>query len=428
MNNRVRKRKSRQPRIFKFGFGLILVVIVVLIGLLAYEKIHSSVPSGKVTSLNAVKHDKTSSWVSTWAASPVDMGNHKYTGTIRNMLVTTVAGDSLRVNFTNAFGDSDLQVEDAYIAIADAKGNVIGQSVPITFNGKSTTTISQGNELLSDTIKLTVPARTRLAVTFYTPKAIEQTGHWLANETSYITIGTKKTRSPDTKGWIDTPSWWFIDSIDVQASEGGATKTIVALGDSLTDGFYSTNEGRYTDTLMNRLNSQNGNEWSLVNEGITGNQVLTDSPTNVAKNAYFGQSALSRLDRDVFNRPGLKDILLLEGINDINTGASANKIIEGYKKIINQAHISGVQIIAGTLPPFKGYPTWTAKKDKVRQKVNHWILTSGAFDGTVDFAKVLATSGNSEELNPIYDSGDHLHPNNAGYKAMGDAVNLSLFK
>lgn len=428
MNNRVRKRKSRQPRIFKFGFGLILVVIVVLIGLLAYEKIHSSVPSGKVTSLNAVKHDKTSSWVSTWAASPVDMGNHKYTGTIRNMLVTTVAGDSLRVNFTNAFGDSDLQVEDAYIAIADAKGNVIGQSVPITFNGKSTTTISQGKELLSDTIKLTVPARTRLAVTFYTPKAIEQTGHWLANETSYITIGTKKTRSPDTKGWIDTPSWWFIDSIDVQASEGGVTKTIVALGDSLTDGFYSTNEGRYTDTLMNRLNSQKGNEWSLVNEGITGNQVLTDSPTNVAKNAYFGQSALSRLDRDVFNRPGLKDILLLEGINDINTGASANKIIEGYKKIINQAHISGVQIIAGTLPPFKGYPTWTAKKDKVRQKVNHWILTSGAFDGTVDFAKVLATSGNSEELNPIYDSGDHLHPNNAGYKAMGDAVNLSLFK
>ncbi|MDN6029531.1 MAG: SGNH/GDSL hydrolase family protein [Lactococcus plantarum] len=428
MNNRVRKRKSRQPRIFKFGFGLILVVIVVLIGLLAYEKIHSSVPSGKVTSLNAVKHDKTSSWVSTWAASPVDMGNHKYTGTIRNMLVTTVAGDSLRVNFTNAFGDSDLQVEDAYIAIADAKGNVIGQSVPITFNGKSTTTISQGKELLSDTIKLTVPARTRLAVTFYTPKAIEQTGHWLANETSYITIGTKKTRSPDTKGWIDTPGWWFIDSIDVQASEGGATKTIVALGDSLTDGFYSTNEGRYTDTLMNRLNSQNGNEWSLVNEGITGNQVLTDSPTNVAKNAYFGQSALSRLDRDVFNRPGLKDILLLEGINDINTGASANKIIEGYKKIINQAHTSGVRVIAVTIPPFKVYPTWSVKKEKVRQKVNHWILTSGAFDGTVDFSKVLVASGNLEELNPSYDSGDHLHPNNAGYKAMGNAVNLSLFK
>lgn len=428
MNNRVRKRKSRQPRIFKFGFGLILVVIVVLIGMLAYEKIHSSVPSGKVTSLNAAKHDKTSSWVSTWSASPVDMGNHKYTGTIRNMLVTTVAGDSLRVNFTNAFGDSDLQVEDAYIAIADAKGNVIGQSVPITFNGNSTTTIFQGKELLSDTIKLTVPARTRLAVTFYTPKAIEQTGHWLANETSYITIGTKKTRSPDTKGWIDTPSWWFIDSIDVQASEAGATKTIVALGDSLTDGFYSTNEGRYTDTLMNRLNSQKGNEWSLVNEGITGNQVLTDSPTNVAKNTYFGQSALSRLDRDVFNRPGLKDILLLEGINDINTGVSANKIIESYKKIINQAHTSGVRIIAGTLLPFKGYSIWSAKKDKVRQKVNHWILTSGAFDGTVDFAKVLAISGNSEELNPIYDSGDHLHPNNAGYKAMGDAVNLSLFK
>ena len=426
MNNRVRK--SRQPRIFKFGFGLILVVIVILIGLLAYEKIHSSVPSGKVTSLNSAKHDKTSSWVSTWAASPVDMGNHKYTGTIRNMLVTTVAGDSLRVNFTNAFGDSDLQVEDAYIAIADAKGNVIGQSVPITFNGKSTTTISQGKELLSDKIKLTVPVRTRLAVTFYIPKAIEQTVHWLANETSYITIGTKKTRSPDTKGWIDTPSWWFIDSIDVQASEAGATKTIVALGDSLTDGFYSTNEGRYTDTLMNRLNSQKDNEWSLVNEGITGNQVLTDSPTNVEKNTYFGQSALSRLDRDVFNRPGLKDIVLLEGINDINTGVSANKIIEGYKKIINQAHTSGVRIIGGTLPPFKGYPTWSAKKDKVRQKVNHWILTSGVFDGTVDFAKVLATSGNSEELNPIYDSGDHLHPNNTGYKAMGDAVNLSLFK
>lgn len=105
MNNRVRKRKRRQPRIFKFGFSLILVVIVVLIGLLAYEKIHSAVPSGKVTSLNAAKHDKSSSWLSTWAASPVDMGNHKYTGTIRNMLVTTVAGDSLRVNFTNAFGD-----------------------------------------------------------------------------------------------------------------------------------------------------------------------------------------------------------------------------------------------------------------------------------------------------------------------------------
>lgn len=428
MSNKARRRKKRQPRILKIGLSLIIILIVALIGLLGYEKIRSAAPSGKVTSLNAAKYDKTSSWVSTWAASPVDMGNHNYTGTIRNLLMTDVSGTAFRLNFTNTFGNGGLQIEDAYIGIADAKGNIIGQNVPITFQGKSATTIAQGKELLSDTIKLTVPARTRLAVTFYTPKAIEQTGHWLANETSYITVGTNQATDSNTQGWLETPSWWFIDSLDVQASDTGTTKTIVSLGDSLTDGFHSTNEGRYTDTLMNRMNSQKGNEWSLVNEGITGNQVLKDSPTNVAKNTYFGQSALSRLDRDVFNRPALKDIILLEGVNDINTGASANKIIEGYKKIINQAHTSGVRVIAGTIPPFKGYPTWSVKKEKVRQKVNHWILTSGAFDGTVDFSKVLVASGNLEELNPSYDSGDHLHPNNAGYKAMGNAVNLSLFK
>lgn len=427
MSNRAR-RKKQQPRILKIALGLILILIVALIGLFGYEKIRSAAPSGKVTSLNASKHNKTSSWVSTWAASPVDMGNHNYTGTIRNLLVTDVSGTAFRLNFTNTFGNAGLQIEDAYIGIADAKGNIIGQNVPITFQGKSATTIVQGKELLSDTIKLTVPARTRLAVTFYTPKGVEQTGHWLANERSYITIGTNQSTVKNTAGWLETPNWWFIDRLDVQASDTGATKTIVALGDSLTDGFHSTNEGRYTDTLMNRLNSQKGNEWSLVNEGITGNQVLKDSPTNMEKNTYFGVSALSRLDRDVFNRPAVKDVLFLEGINDINTGASANKIIEGYKKIINQVHTSGIRIIAGTIPPFKNAPIWSAKKEKVRQKVNHWILTSGAFDGTIDFAKVVANPSNSEELNPIYDSGDHLHPNNAGYKAMGNAVNLGLFK
>jgi lysophospholipase L1-like esterase len=358
-------------------------------------------------------------WVTTWGASPVDMGNFNYSGTIRHVVFTSVGGDTVRVRLTNTFGDQPLQIGDAYIGVSDTDGTILGPNVPLTFSGSRSITIPQGAEALSDPVTLSVPELTDLAVTLYIPHPTEQTGHLGANETTFITYGTDQAGDPTTAGWFSNPSWWFVDSVDVLATHHD-TGTVVALGDSITDGAQSTVNAntRWPNDLSRRLDARHGPALSVADEGIAGNQLLQPGA---------GVAALARFDRDVIDRAGVKDVILLEGINDIGINdAQPAALIAGYEQIIAQAHAAGLRIFGGTLTPFKGAGYWTPEKEQTREAVNRWILTSGAFDGVIDFANATADPTDPQVLNPAYDSGDHLHPNDAGYQAMANAIDLHM--
>jgi lysophospholipase L1-like esterase len=205
---------------------------------------------------------------------------------------------------------------------------------------------------------------------------------------------------------------------------------IVTLGDSITDGHSSTLNAnhRWPDYLAERIQRQGkGRQYSVLNSGISGNKILRDSPV-------YGVNALARLDRDVLTQSGATHVILLEGINDIGHEPhtfDANKIIAGMKQIVDQVHASGLKVYGGTLTPFEGTTIegyYTEEGEQTRQEVNRWIRTGGYFDGVIDFDKALRDPENPLRLKPEFDSGDHLHPNDKGYKAMAEAVNLSLFK
>jgi lysophospholipase L1-like esterase len=198
------------------------------------------------------------------------------------------------------------------------------------------------------------------------------------------------------------------------------TGAVVALGDSITDGTFSTVNAnrRWPNDLARRLDARPGPTLSVVDEGIAGNQVLKDS-------GLAGVNALARLDRDVLTQQAARDVILLEGVNDIGASqATADQLIPAYEQIIAQVHARGLRILGGTLTPFKGAFYWTPAGEQTREAVNHWILTSGAFDGVVDFAAATANPADPQTFNPAFDSGDHLHPNDAGYQAMANAVDL----
>lgn len=373
----------------------------------------------------------SSQWVATWGASPQDLGNQNYTGTIRNVVFAAVGGDSVRVRLTNTFGNKALQIGDAYVGVSGADGNISGPNEPLTFAGSRTITIPQGAEALSDPVSLTVPALTHLAVSLYIPQATEQTGHAIAQATTYVAKGTDHAADTTTAAYSPNgnaahcPSdqvgcinsaWYFVDSVDVMAAQPDKG-TVVALGDSITDGAYSTvnADKRWPNDLARRLGARQGVTMSVVDEGISGNQVLQDT-------GCCGVGALNRFDRDVVDRAGAKDVILLEGINDISAGAQANQLIAAYQQLIAQAHAAGLKIFGGTITPFNASPG----KEQTREAVNNWILNSGAFDGVIDFAKAVADPSDPQILNPAYDSGGHVHPNDAGYEAMADAINLSM--
>jgi lysophospholipase L1-like esterase len=212
---------------------------------------------------------------------------------------------------------------------------------------------------------------------------------------------------------------YFVDGVSVIAS-GRVEGAVVALGDSITDGTFSTVNAnrRWPNDLARRLDARHGQTLSVVDEGIAGNHVLGDA-------GIAGVNALARLDRDVLEQPGARDVILLEGVNDIGAShATADQLIPAYEQIIAQVHARGVRIFGGTLTPYKGAFYWTPAGEQAREAVNRWILTSGAFDGVVDFAKATADPADPLVFNPAFDSGDHLHPSDAGYQAMANAVDL----
>jgi lysophospholipase L1-like esterase len=369
-------------------------------------------------------------WVGAWQAAMAGGGNAVTNQTIRMVVHLTAGGTDVRVRLSNIYGTTALPIGAVDVAEQQSGGNAVpGTHHTATFGGSTTTSVPAGAEAASDPIPMSVTPEENLLVSVYYPGGGGASSwHYLASDTTYYSASGNFASDDTTANYpASDNSWYYVDGVDVDSTT--STGTLVAFGDSITDGAYSTvgaNE-RWPNFLAQRLEAQSGGPvYGVVDAGIGGNRLLTDTGDE------FGTSALHRFQHDALGEPNVKAVILLEGINDIGTNIGPNggaltaqDLINGYQTLIAQAHAAGVKIYGGTILPYSGAGYYTAAGETIRETVNNWILTSGAFDGTVDFASALANPSNSQQLNPAYDSGDHLHPNDAGYQAMANAINLA---
>lgn len=390
-------------------------------------------------------------WVASWAASPMAGSTSFANQTVRNVIYTSVGGRSLRVQLSNTFGSAPLRVGAVSVGVVLNGSQLLpGTSRAVTFGGKTSATIPVGAQRLSDPVSFNVQPLTELAVSVYLPDATGgATNHSDAQQNNYIAAGNHVSDSAPAAYTRTTGSWYFVDGLDVYSRT--ADGTVAAFGDSITDGYLSLTgaNARWPNYLARRLNAvEGGHAPGIVDEGISGNRMLSNS-------TCFGVSALSRFERDALSQPGVRTVILLEGINDIgfagmpdsgcsnpnNPNVTAAQIEAGYQTLIAEAHAKGVKIYAGTLMPFMGsnavYGGYfgTAYGERLREQVNRWIETSGAFDGVINFAKIMADRYDPQYINPAYgansapsSTGDGLHPGDVGYQAMADAIPLRFLR
>lgn len=370
--------------------------------------------------------------VGTYTAGLMSNGPSFANQSIRMVAHTTVAGSMLRVRLSNLYGTGPLTIGAVDVARQSSTPGtaVAGTHRTVTFNGSASVTIPAGKDVASDPIPMAVAANTDQVVSVHLPGTpAGTTWHAEAQETTWISTAGNHVTDDGTGNYPSkTGSWYFLDGLDVISPT--ATGTLVCVGDSITDGVGSTPGAnhRWPDYLAQRMNSAPGGPTrGVVDAGIGSNRVLTATNGN-------NPSLQTRFDHDVLGQPNVKDVILLEGINDIGSNIGPNgsspvtaaDLENGMQAVIDKAHAAGVKIFGGTILPFKGAWYYTTYGEKVRQDVNEWIRTSGAFDGVIDFDKAMQDPGNSLALNDAYDSGDNLHPNNAGYQRMANAVNLAL--
>jgi lysophospholipase L1-like esterase len=381
-------------------------------------------------------------WVTAWSASPQAAvpGTPPAAGlanqTIRNIVFTSVGGDAARVQLTNTFGSTPLQVGHVTIALAGSGASVVPGTVhSVNFGGRPSIEIPAGAQVLSDPVRMRVPALADLSVSVYLPDATgPATIHSDAQQVNWVSTAGDHAGDADAGAFTtQSPSWYFVDDVTVRSHEP-ALGTLVAFGDSITDGFQSTvgANARWPNDLARRLDALPGPALSVADEGISGNRVLNSDEC-------CGVNALARLERDALDQTGVREIILLEGINDFGfsvvppspainpvTDVSADQVIAGYQQIIAWAHSRGLKIFGATLLPYQGASYYSAAGEQKREAVNAWIRTSGAFDGVIDFDKVMRDPGDPLIINPAYDSGDHLHPGDAGYQVMAGSINLRM--
>jgi lysophospholipase L1-like esterase len=397
--------------------------------------------------LSAEQKSAVEHWVGTWAASPCapfagggDIPKMEFKNqTLRVIVHTSIGGELVRVRLSNTFGTEPLKVDAAHLALrAVADAIVPATDRTLTFGGQSSITIPAGALVLSDAVKLTLPALADVAVSIQIRQSTKATAvHYGARQTSYVADGDQagetKLASARTLN-----AWPFVSGIDIAVGESAGA--IVALGSSITDGAKSTPDAnhRWTDELAVRLQkaSPELGVLGVLNEGIGGNRVLHDGAGTWGP--VFGKSAMARFDRDVIAQAGVKYLVITEGGNDIShpgaaapmsEAVSAQEIIAGLEQLTERAHEHGIHVMGGTLSPFERMTVniYTPEREAIRNAVNQWIRTTKSLDGVVDFDKVLQDPSHPSRLLPKFDSGDHLHPNDAGYKAMGDAIDLRFF-
>jgi len=388
-------------------------------------------------------------WVATWGASPqsevepvfgppptpVQFDNQ----TIRMIARISKGGDRVRVRLDNSFGTDSVVIGAAHVAVhASGAGIVPGSDHQLTFGGSATITIPPGAPIVSDPLDLDIPNLTELAVSIYLPQPTAGlSGHSLGVQTTYV--GAPGSGDQTGAMAVPTPTTtlvrYFLAGIDVLADdEVGA---VVTFGDSITDGFNSTVDAnrRWPDRLAERLlDRRHPQNRTVVNEGISGNRLLHNA---------IGPDALSRFDRDVISQAHVEFVTVLLGINDIgfsaisvpnspppfaNQSVTSDQIIQAFRQLIARAHAKGIKIIGATLTPFEGAGYATAEGETKRQAANNFIRHSGEFDAVIDFDRATRDPTHPTRFAPQFDSGDHLHPNDLGYKAMADAIDLSVFQ
>ncbi len=400
--------------------------------------------------LGTVAGGQTASWIATWGAAPLPPapavgpfpGTPSFAKqTIRQVVRVSAGGTRLRLRLTNEYGTKPLLIGAARVALASADGAVQPSTDrSVTFAGKTSVSVPAGAPLLSDPIELATKALSSLSISIYLP---EDTGpctcHATGMQTAFVSEVGDFTGKAFTPGrTIDARA--FLSGVEVETPV--RAKTVVVLGDSISDGVGSTPNAnkRWPDLLAERLAARDRNiAWGVVNLGISGNRVLNDGA---------GQSALARFDRDVLAVPGAAYVILFEGINDIGisygrfegplaelfksmaTGdkATAAAMIAGYRQMIDRAHAKGLKVYGATIAPYGGAAYYSEEGEAVRQAVNAWIRTGHAFDAVLDFDAVLRDPAKPTQITASMHSGDHLHGSDAGYAALATSIDLSLFK
>ena len=419
------------PAIGEQSIRLKLIAITCLLGVVTF----GPAPARKEYAANKDgSHHQV--WVATWGTSPeptpllpAATGNPSFTNqTLRLIVHTSIGGSEVRVRLSNSFGTDSLVVGAAHIALRSKGAEILeGSDRALTFGGAASVTIPPGALAVSDSAKLDVPQLSDLAVTIYLPGPTGQaTWHLAAHDTNYVSPAGDFTGSADMPVDHTATSWFYLTNVEVVAPR--RTFALVTLGDSITDGTNSTLDAnrRWPNLLAARLLA-NHNKLAVVDQGIGGNRILHD---------ITGENALARLDRDVLSQAGVGYVTVLLGINDIGYSVrnqptqpvTAGEIIAGHLQVITRAHARGLIIFGCTLTPFEGAPYFTQEGETKRETVNDFIRTSGAYDGVIDFDAAVRDPDHPTRFLPVNDSGDHLHPNDAGYQAMANAVNLSLFK
>lgn len=402
-------------------------------------------------SLVSAENAKGGHWVSAWSTAvhaPLPFPGLPPTPTIENQTIrmvvkATIGGDRVRIRFSNAFGSTAVALGAAHVALAQHGSAILPESDRmLTFGGKTSVTIPPGAPVLSDPVELKVVALSEVAISIYLPGSVSATStHFWAQHETYLSQPGDFTAKAEIPNATTRLSWYWLADVEVLASD--EAHAIVALGDSITDGV-GAKQGDYSDwpdILAGRLATEKGSPaLAVVNEGIGGNRVLHDGA---------GISALARFDRDVLAQPGVSGLIVLESINDIgfphmrprlpdgttlkdlpftHEAVTADELIVGFKQIIERAHQHGIRVFGATLTPFEGADYYSAEGEAMRQAVNQWIRTGGAFDGVIDFDSAVRDPGHPTQFRDGYHSGDHLHPNATGYKAMADAVDLAMLR
>ncbi|EOQ74203.1 SGNH/GDSL hydrolase family protein [Acinetobacter lactucae] len=383
-----------------------------------------------------------SQWVTTWAASPQKVWNKDFVfptnipeqisnQTIKQISQISLGGEAVRLVFTNQYGDQPLYIDKTTVGLVKGQSLKSKNAYPVYFSGKLKAQILPGKQLMSDPIQLPVPDHGQLMVnTFIQKPTIFKTFHWDAKQTSWLITGNQTANLNTPSSAKTTTARLLLSAIEVKPKR--KAHVVAVVGDSITDGATATLDAntRWTDFLAKRLSP---NQVAVINSGISGNRLLTNG---------MGDSALERLKSEVFQYSGVKTLIVLVGINDISWPGTAfapkqqipsfEALTQGYKRVVDEAHEQGIQVIGATLLPFSGALSNTPldnyyqpNKDELRQRINHWMRTSHTFDGVLDLDQGLKDPKHPDRLNPIYDSGDHLHPNDKGNQQMANLVDLN---
>ncbi|MEV6674082.1 SGNH/GDSL hydrolase family protein [Streptomyces sp. NPDC051162] len=380
-------------------------------------------------------------WTGTWGTAPAPAAPTGISRegvdnrTVRMVVHTSAAGGELRLRFSNAHGTAPLALGRSTVALAGSGSSPTaapGTLRPVTFDGGATgTTVPVGAEVLSDPVPFEVPADRDLLVSVHLPRPTgPMTWHWLAQQSNYVSEpGDHAAESAGGAYTRTETSWFFLTGVDVRGP--GTRGTVVALGDSQTDGVKSTQDAdaRWTDALARRITADPATRgMGVLNEGIGGNRILRDG--SETDRPQRGTSALGRLERDVTDRPGVRTAVLYEGINDLQLEprATSAQVLDGLRTMAERLRARHIRVVVGTLTPFKDSPFYTPEAERARVEVNTALRSPAAlaaFDAVVDFDAAVRDPADPQRVRAALDGGDHIHLNDTGYRTLADAVPLT---